>query len=71
MDKGIIVALVLIGVIGLYIVTYIWNKNTQAPPNMPVVSGCSTCASSGSCSLAKKEIISSTDDQSCDSYDTV
>ncbi|GEM_PF-1991006 len=45
-----VVALILMGVIGLYILTYYFNDQTDAPDGVESLSKCSTCGS-GSCSF--------------------
>ncbi len=43
---GIIVVLV-----GLYLGSYVLNKNTAVPEGTPVIDKCSTCGTSGACAL--------------------
>ena len=51
MNPSLIGGLVIFGIIALYFITYILNKNTEAPETDIVVDKCGTCGSSGACAL--------------------
>ena len=56
MDGLLLTVVLLVGVIGIYILTYYMNKNTAVPEGTKVIDvGCSTCGSSKSCSLKPVE----------------
>lgn len=59
----------LVGIIGLYFLTYILNKNTDAPEGAIKVDKCSTCGTRGACSLSDREKQSDSDEE-CDLYET-
>lgn len=48
----ILVPVILFVVIGLYLLSYSWNNNTDAPEGTEPIGKCSSCGTSGSCSLA-------------------
>ena len=60
--------LIVLAVIGLYILTYILNKNTAAPEGAIVITKCSTCTS-GSCSMVTKEKYVASDTEDCEVYE--
>ncbi len=51
MPLYIALLLFLLPIIGIYMLSYVLNKNTKAPDDLGEISKCSTC-SSGSCPLA-------------------
>jgi len=57
---------VLFLIIALYFITYIANKNIDAPEGAIKISKCSTCGS-GSCSLSSEERLSA-EDTECDDF---
>ena len=60
----------LLVIIALYFVTYILNKNTEVPEGSHVIPECSTCGN-GSCSLARRENYSNSEDIHCEQYTEV
>jgi hypothetical protein len=67
--SGIITALLLLGgIIAMYFITYILNKNTDAPEGAQVIDKCSTCGS-GSCSLSRKEEFRNSSQDECEIYE--
>ena len=51
MGGFLVIVLILVGVIGLYILSYWLNSNTKAPIETDPLIGCGSCALNGSCSL--------------------
>ncbi len=49
--NGLIVVFVLLGVIGIYILTYWLNKKTKPPVDVDPEIGCESCALNGRCSI--------------------
>lgn len=50
--NGTVVAILLVfGIIGLYFLTYILNKNIDAPEGAPEIDKCGTCGSKGACAI--------------------
>lgn len=68
MNEALIGGIVLLLIVGLYFGSYIMNKNTEAPEGAIVVDKCSTCGTSGACSLSKQEQVSLSDDQVCEDF---
>ena len=68
MPRELIGLLIVMGMIGLYVLTYLLNKNVATPEGVEVLSKCSTCGS-GSCSLSDKEKYISSVDESCEIYE--
>lgn len=66
MNEVVIAGILLFGIIGVYFLTYILNKNTAAPEGVEPAEKCSTCGTSGSCSLGQKEEIRIHPDEECD-----
>ena len=63
--NGILVVLgLLFLIVGIYMSSYILNKNTAAPAGAPVISKCSTCGTSGSCAISSSE--GPTDSEQCE-----
>lgn len=49
---GILIVIGLfVGLVALYMISYIGNKNTAVPEGTPVIDKCSTCGTSGACAL--------------------
>lgn len=57
MESILIVMAIFIGLVGLYVVSYIMNKNTAVPEGTPIIDKCSTCGTSGACALQTEEKI--------------
>lgn len=51
MNGAIVGLLLVVGIIGLYFLTYVLNKNTAVPEGTPIIDKCSTCGTSGACAL--------------------
>lgn len=66
MNELVIAGLLLVGIIGVYFLTYILNKNTDAPEGVEPADKCSTCGTSGACSLAQKEETRVQADEPCE-----
>lgn len=52
MPNLLVVPIILFVVIGLYLLSYSLNSNTDAPEGTEPIGKCSSCGTSGSCSLA-------------------
>lgn len=50
MKDFLIIALLLAGIIGMYLLSYKMNKKTPPPVDAPVAN-CSACASNGHCAI--------------------
>ena len=55
MNEVVIAGILLLGIIGVYFLTYILNKNTAAPEGVEPADKCKTCGTCGACSLSQKE----------------
>lgn len=66
MSELVIAGMLLVGIIGVYFLTYILNKNTDAPEGIEPVDKCSTCGTSGACSLSQKEDKRTNPDEECE-----
>ena len=66
MSEIVIAGILLIGIIGVYFLTYILNKNTDAPEGVEPIDKCTTCGTSGACSLAQKEETRVHPEEECD-----
>ena len=71
MSSSLVGVLVIFGVIALYIVSYILNKNTDVPEGIEPLDKCSTCGTGGSCSLDKKSFVQEYKDEECDDFEQV
>ncbi len=58
--------LLLGGIVALYFLTYILNKNTDAPEGITPPEKCTTCGSRGACSLSQREEMKKHPDQECE-----
>ncbi|MCF7925304.1 MAG: hypothetical protein K9L26_02120 [Candidatus Izimaplasma sp.] len=63
MGSYLLVALLLAGIISLYILSYKWNKDTKAPTDDKALFQCASCAVSGSCSVKDED---DKDDEACE-----
>jgi hypothetical protein len=66
MNEVVIAGILLLGIIGVYFLTYILNKNTAAPEGVEPIDKCSTCGTSGACSLSQKEEIRVHPEEECE-----
>lgn len=61
---GILLVIGIIAVlVGMYIGSYILNKNTAVPEGTPVIDKCSTCGTSGACALQSEDKV-----EECDTH---
>ncbi len=68
MSGGIVGLLLVVGMILLYVGTYVLNKNVAVPEGIEPVDKCSTCGS-GSCSIRLEETFKKSGDDECDLYE--
>ena len=64
MTGGMVGILLVIGVIVLYVGTYVLNRNTEVPEGVIPASKCSTCGS-GSCSIREEDFSGKSETEEC------
>lgn len=67
MTGPIIGVLLLGGIIALYFLSYVLNKNVKAPEGVEPLSKCSTCGN-GSCTLKDKENYLGNENDECEVF---